>query len=180
MTSIEGRIAGSGLRPIASGRTRPQRVIDSEPEGTTMRRIVFALIASFSAFLLAATVAPSAPAATAQRDTTISTERTAAETASAGRLPPHVVRRLKAFEIRQTSKFRVTGKAITYRGKPVVLKKSNRRVGGYRFVKQDRTDAEGRFAMNFDGRVGTHFRIFLRATERNRATNYYIGRIIPD
>ncbi len=141
-----------------------------------MRRIAFALIATVSAFLLAATVAP---AATAQ-DAAIVTDRTSAGTAPEGRLPAHVVRRLKAFEIRDTGRFRVTGKAVTYRGKPVVLKKSNRKVGGYRFVGQDRSSREGRFAMNFDGPVGTHFRIFLKATQRNRATTFYLGKIVRD
>ena len=142
-----------------------------------MRRIVFALIATFSAFLLAAAIAP---VATAQQDTTITSDRASASTAPVGRLPAHVVRGLKAFEIRQTGKFRVTGKAITYRGKPVVLKKSNRKVGNYRFVKQDRTNREGRFAINFDGPIGTHFRLFLRKTDRNRATTFYLGKIIRD
>ncbi|MDZ5622749.1 hypothetical protein [Nocardioides bizhenqiangii] len=142
-----------------------------------MRRMIFALIATFSAFLLAATVAP---AATAQQDASITTDRTSVSTATVGERPPHVVRGLKAYEIRNTGRFRVVGKAITYRGKPVVLKKSNRKLTGYRFVKQDRTSPEGRFAMNFDGPVGTHFRIFLKATPRNSATNFYLGRIVRD
>lgn len=147
-----------------------------------MRRIVFALVATFSSFLLAATVAPAAPAATAQQDRTItdSTDRAGVATTTEGRLPPHIIRRLRAFEIRDTGRFRVAGKAITYRGKPVVLKKSQRKVGGYRFVKQDRTDSEGRFSMSFDGPVGTHFRLFLRETPRNRATTFYLGRIVRD
>ena len=142
-----------------------------------MRRIVFALIATFSAFLLAAAVAP---AATAQQETTITTDRTSASITTEGALPAHDVRRLRAYEVRNTGKFRVAGKAVTYRGKPVVLKKSNSKVGGYRFVKQDRTSPEGRFAMTFDGKVGTHFRIFLRATPRNRATTFYLGKIVRD
>jgi hypothetical protein len=142
-----------------------------------MRRIVFALIATLSAFLLAAAVAP---AATAQQETTVATDRTSAITTREGALPAHDVRRLRAYEIRNTGKFRVVGKAVTYRRKPVVLKKSNTKVGGYRFVKQDRTSPEGRFAMTFDGNIGTHFRIFLRATERNRATTYYLGKIVRD
>lgn len=142
-----------------------------------MRRIVFALIATITAFLLAAAASP---AATAQPDATISTDRTAATTAVEGQLPPHVIRPLKAFEIRNTGRFRVTGKAITYKNKVVLLKKSDRKVGGYRPYKRDRTSGDGRFRINFDGKIGTHFRLFLRETPRNRATTFHIGKIVRD
>jgi hypothetical protein len=143
-----------------------------------MRRIVFALIATFSALLLAATIAP---AATAQQDFTVTTERTAADRTSERVLPFHDVRRLRAFEIGDRGKFRVVGKAITYRGKQVILKKSNRKVGGYKFYKADRAARDtGRFSINFDGKFGTHFRLFLKRTPRYRATTFYLGKIVRD
>ncbi len=143
-----------------------------------MRRIVFTLIATFSAFLLAATVAP---VATAQQDITTTTDRTSADRTSERVLPFHDVRRLRAFEVGDRGKFRVVGKAITYRGKVVVLKKSNRKVGGYRFYKQERTGRDGgRFSINFDGKFGTHFRLFLKRTNGYRATTFYLGKIVRD
>ena len=140
-----------------------------------MRRTSLGLIALFSSALLAFTVAP--VDARAALDT-----RGAIAPAAKGEdpLPAHEVRRLKAFEIRDTGRFRVTGKAVTYRGKDVILKKSGREDGPYRYAAKDRTDGEGRFAINFGGPIGTHFRVFLKRTERNRATSYYIGSIVPD
>ncbi len=69
---------------------------------------------------------------------------------------------------------------MTYRGKDVVLKKSSRKAGPYRYVGKDRTNSEGQFAVDFDGRVGTHFKVFLKKTDRNRATAFYIGKIVRD
>lgn len=145
-----------------------------------MRRITIAQIASVGALLLAATLLPVAPGAMAQADPGAAARAAVGAGPDAEPLPPHVIRRVKTFEIRDTGRFRTVGKVLTYRGKAVVLKKSNRRVGGYRYLKEARSNRNGRFAINFDGPVGTHFRIFLKATPRNRATTRYLGRIVPD
>lgn len=141
-----------------------------------MRRTTLGLIALFSSALLAFGSAPAGARATVDaRDTT-----GLAAVRGEAPLPPHDVRRLKAFEIRDTGRFRVTGKAVTYRGKDVILKKASRKAGPYRYAGKDRTDRNGRFAINFSGRIGTHFRVVLKRTPRNRATTYYIGRIVRD
>ena len=142
-----------------------------------MRRTIFALVAMFSSTLIAVSAAPAD--ARAAVDTRGDHGAVTAATIP-GALPAHDVRRLKAFEIRQTGRFRVTGKAVTYRRKDVILKKSSRKAGPYHYVDKDRTDAEGRFAINFDGRIGTHFKIFLKRTDHNRATAFYIGKIVRD
>ena len=140
-----------------------------------MRRIVFALIATFSAFLLAVTAAP---VATAQQDTTVTADRS----------PPHRRRcrcrrttsvGSRRFEIRETGKFRVTGQGDHLPGQArSILKKSSRKAGRYRSSKRTGPTATGASAINFDGRIGTHFRLFLQKTDRNRATTFYIGKIV--
>src|SRR5688500_9744594 len=104
-----------------------------------MRRIVFALIATFSSFLLAGTVAP---VATAQQDTTITPDRNVAGTTTErGRLPLHDVRWQRAGETARAGVFFSRGKVVTYKGRVVKLQRAATRFGHYRTIKSDRTTA---------------------------------------
>lgn len=143
-----------------------------------MRRIVFTLIATFSAFLLAATVAP---AATAQQDTTLATDRTVAGTATERGLPLHDVRWQRAGETARDGVFFSRGKVVTYKGRVVKLQRAATRHGRYRTIKTDRTTAsEGVWSVKFRGRIGTHWRILIPETNWARTTRVYIGRIVRD
>jgi hypothetical protein len=138
-----------------------------------MRRIIFTLTALISAFLLSFTAAP----ATADSAGLDAGDRATTRTAERA-LPLHTIRRLKAGEVRNTGRFFVSGKAITAKGKFVYLQKSNRKAGHYRTVKKDRAArSTGRFRMTFDGPVGSHWRIVIKATNQARTTRVYIGRI---
>jgi hypothetical protein len=139
-----------------------------------MRRTALALIATFSALLLAFTVVPAhsqeAGLDRGGRDTK------AAESQRA--LPLHTIRRFGAGEIRNTGRFFVKGKAVTYKGRVLKLQKAATRYGRYHTVKSQRTRAsDGFFRMTFDGPAGSHWRVLIPATNWARTTRAYIGRI---
>ncbi len=141
-----------------------------------MLRILTALTAMVTAVLLGLTIAPAAHAeswqrpAASDRATDTDNERQAK--------PRHVIRRFVADEIRNTGRFFVRGKAITYKGKIVQLQRANRQRGPWRTVKGDRASRRnGYFRITFDGPIGTHFRLVLRETRNYRLTKVYIGSI---
>ena len=139
-----------------------------------MRRIALALIATFSALLLAATVVPAHSHESGidvkGRDS-VATERQRA-------LPLHTIKRFNAGEIRNSGRFFVKGKATTYKGRVLKLQKANSRNGRYRTVKSERTRArDGFFRITFDGPVGSHWRVLIPRTNWARTTRAYIGRI---
>ena len=141
-----------------------------------MRRIVFALIATFSAFLLAATTAP---AATARQDTTITSERTAADTTAERALPLHDVRWARRGETRREGIFWSRGKVVSWKGKRVKLQSARNRAGRWTTVKTDTTTAaEGVWSFTFDGKTGRHYRVLIPKANWARATKVYVGKIV--
>lgn len=142
-----------------------------------MPRIVFALIATFSAFLLAATIAP---VATAQQDITVTSDRTAADRASERVLPLHDVRWARRGEKREGIFFS-KGKVVTWKGRIVRLQSARSRTGRWTTVKKDRTTAsEGIWNFTFDGKTGRHYRVLIPKANWARATKVYVGKIVAE
>jgi hypothetical protein len=143
-----------------------------------MRRIVFALIATFSAFLLAATVVP---AATAQQDTTITADRATADTASErGALPFHDVRWARRGETSREGIFFSRGKVVTWKGRLVKLQ-TKRGDNAWHAIKKDRTTAaQGVWSFRFNGRIGNSYRVLIPECNWARATPVFIGKIVRE
>lgn len=103
-----------------------------------MRRIVIALIAMFSAGLLAVTTAPADA-----RDTTITsrdTSTTASHAAERGRIPLTI-----HHEIVNDTRLKVNGQARNWRRKTVLLQRKRGQNGAWRVVERDRTTRQGRY-----------------------------------
>jgi len=142
-----------------------------------MRRIVFALIATLSAFLLAATAAP---VATAQQDITVTPDRTAANPTTERVLPLHDVRWARRGE-RREGIFFSKGKVVTWKGKKVKLQSARNRNGRWTTVKSDKTTAsEGVWDLSFNGKTGRHYRVLIPKANWARATKVYVGKIVAD
>jgi hypothetical protein len=146
-----------------------------------MRRIVSMLIATFSSFLLAATVVP---AANAKPDTTITApaaERTVDRTSASerGALPLHDVRWTRRGETQREGIFFTKGRVTTWKGKVVKLQSSRSRTGRWTTVKRDRTTkARGVWSIRFDGKIGRHYRVLIPKANWARATRVYVGKIV--
>lgn len=125
-----------------------------------MRRVLIAIVAGFAALLLASPTAAPAQAADGSADRA---------------LPRHVIRNLDAGEIRNTNRFYVKGKAITYKGKRVTLLRCKTKLRNCNKAGSDRTSSTGKFRITFRGKG--HYRIVLNKTPRNRKTNIYIGEV---
>lgn len=112
----------------------------------------------------------------------VATMTSGVTTTSANAAPakrPHVVKKLKAGEIRDSGRFFVRGKAVTYKNKVVKLQKSQSRNGRYRPFKGDRASKRtGVFRITFDGPVGTCYRVFIPSTRRFKAYKQFVGCIV--
>lgn len=122
------------------------------------------LIAVLVALVLAAFV----PMSTAQASTGSDSARARAE---------HVVR-YEAGEIRQTGRFIVKGKALTYKNRNIRLQKANCKRCGFRNYKADRTSSTGRFAIKFDGPRGSCYRLYIPGGTKYRTYVQVIGCIV--
>lgn len=102
----------------------------------------------------------------------------AAEPAAKAR-PAHVVKGLKAAEIRNSGKFFVRGYVTTFQGRAIRLQKANCGKCTFRPYKLARTSrANGKFRITFDGKIGSWFRIKVPATKTRRVTYIKVGKIV--
>ena len=144
-----------------------------------MRRIVFALIATFSAFLLAATTAP---VATAQQDTTV-THRPDRRRHHDGAGSSAAARRAVAAGGRDGARRRLL---LPRQGRDLQGSCGQAAAGGdsRRPLPHDQEGpdhaSEGVWSFKFRGRIGTHWRVLIPETNWARTTRVYIGRIVRD
>lgn len=91
--------------------------------------------------------------------------------------PLHVVREL-ATDRAQRGRIAVSAKVLTHRGGTVMLQKSRHRGWGYRTFVRKQTHLGGKFRAVFRAAVGTHVRLLVPETTRNRLTTVYVGRVV--
>jgi hypothetical protein len=125
-------------------------------------RTITLLVAALTATLLGLSVAPSQAAP--------SVGQTAA-------VQYHVVNNLSAGEIRNSGKFKVSGNAITYKGKKVILQRKNPGGAWRTYTRKATSVTTGHFRIRFDGRCGSAWRIVLKASGPYAKTTIKIGRI---
>ncbi|MDP2775169.1 MAG: hypothetical protein Q8O61_16575 [Nocardioides sp.] len=123
----------------------------------------------FIAILVALMFAAVAPLSTAQA----STDGTYAKARTA-----HVIKHLKAGEIRQTGRFFVKGQVVTYPNKFVKLHKQSCKNCKWKPLKQRKTSKAGSFRMEFDGPRGSCYRLYVPGTTKYRPAYRKIGCII--
>jgi hypothetical protein len=107
----------------------------------------------------------------------ISTKGTSAQATTAARAKPAHRLTAKGYEYGNTGKFFVRGKVTTFRGK-VRLQRARCEDCRYKTFKTGRTNSRGKFKINFDGKVGTNFRIAVPATKKRRTTVKWFGAIV--
>lgn len=140
-----------------------------------MRRMIFALIAMFSAFLLAASVASAATGQ--QQDTTITADQTTARTTSERALPYHDVRWNRRGETSREGIFWSRGKVVTWKGRTVKLQTKRGRQAWHTIKKDRTTRSEGVWDFRFNGQIGNSYRVLIPKANWARATPVFVGKI---
>ncbi len=113
----------------------------------------------FIAILVALLFAVVAPMSTAQATT---------DSGYAKARQPHDLRGVKAFEYGTSGTFYVKGQVLTYRNKYVKLQKKNCKGCAYRPYRKAKTTNTGKFRINFDGPIGSCWRIVVPGTAKYR------------
>lgn len=126
-------------------------------------RLVAAFLTVLALFAMALTSAGSASAATG--------EQAKARTA-------HVIKHFNAGEVRNTSKFFVKGQVVTFPNKIVRLDKASCKKCKFNRYKSQRTGGSGSFRFNFDGPIGTCYRLYVPGTSRYKPAYRFAGCIV--
>lgn len=90
----------------------------------------------------------------------------------------HIIKHLKAGEIRNSGRFFVKGQVTTYPGHFVKLQKRKCKKCNFKPYKKGRTSKAGSFRMNFDAPVGHCFRLLVPGTTKYRPAARFIGCIV--
>ena len=116
-------------------------------------RIIAAVLTVLALFAVALTSAGSA---------------TAASDVSAKARTAHVLKHYNAAEVRNSGKFYVKGQVVTFPNKIIKLDKRTCKKCKFKGYKSQRTNGTGGFRINFDGPVGTCYRIYVPGTSKYR------------
>lgn len=125
----------------------------------------------FIAILVALMFAAVAPVSSAQA----TTGGTYAKARSA-----HVIKHYVAAEIRDSGRFYVKGQVVTYPNKYVKLHKKRCGTCAWKPLKQTRTSRAGSFRMEFDGPLGSCYRLYVPGTAKYKPRYKFIGCIRPE
>jgi hypothetical protein len=82
-----------------------------------------------------------------------------------------------AGEIKNTGRFYVKGKVSTYTKRKVILQRKVGR-GAFKLYKRMPTNNKGKFSTQFDGPVGSCFKVVVPGTKNYKKTSKRIGCIV--
>jgi hypothetical protein len=96
--------------------------------------------------------------------------KSGASSSTVAKAKPYHRLAVRAAEYGNSGSFYVKGRVPTYRKKPVKLQRAACETCAYKPYRSKRSGATGRFKINFDGRKGTYFRVYVPATRKHRGT----------